>query len=775
MIGRAVARKVVNKGSSLSLRVLLDKHICINILGEGNRRNNQNVHSHSVENNSQCSKTSILNAFKLFEEKCTIPFIARYRRAQTGNADSVTLTKWLEVYGSFEKLQDRKKKMMEELSKRNDGSLTQSLKQSILESSTLTDLEDIYLPYRRARCTKAETARKAGLEPLALQCFQQKCDDAEITNQIKKISRKIKKSEQDCLQMLTDLIAEKLSEDAAVRSDLRDFVLSQGMFKCSVKKSTKLDRDGPSSKKRKHQNDGGGKRHGDAVGTYDFYDKKMCAFRHVKHHQVLAIERGAKDGALSVSVQFLRSNSTDDKEKQMRYLRNRIRSIANKTFVKNKRCRKRERLIDNSAEESWKRLIRPALVRETRKKLREDAHADAIECFANNVKSLLMQPTRRSHNVLGCDPGFRFGCKLATVDNQGSMLQTATIWPVLSSYRKKRHKGDSSRSNPDPEETILRMIKEDSVSLIALGNGTASKDMESWLLEVLKRKKLNIPCAVVNEAGASVYSTSDEAREEFGSLDPLAIGAISIARRLQNPLSELVKVPPASLGVGMYQHDISQKALEKRLDTVVSTVVSNVGVDVNTASVALLRHISGLNKKTAMGIYQHARKKGRFRNRQDLKNVTGIGPKSFEQAAGFLKIIGGNEKLDETSVHPESYSLARKVLRDSSYKSDLKEENDIIKQIQFFLKNKQYDPRGKAGTIINSGPKDIRELKVGSKIRGTVTNCTNFGAFLDIGVGTSALLHNSQIGKAPVSIGNVLDLIVLKVDVGRERIGVKVA
>ena len=827
------------------------------------------IQFHYKENLGQ--RRYILNTFKLYQEKATIPFIARYRRALTNNADANLLTIWYESYELYEQVQDRKHKMIEELKRRDEGSnqsssstnnkysassssrnkiLTPQLKKDILDSWTIQALDDLWLPFRTTRCTKAEEATKLGLKPLAMKCFHQECDDMYINNLIKKLRLSLKPDK--IHEMIAHIIAGQFNEMSNIRKELRAFVNRQGQFHVSLKKESSKSSSNNAFKSGNKRKRGGGNDSKKKLGVYDNYDNWKCLFKYVKHHQILAIERGVKEKILSLTIHFeggsggvgsknkgkndnnrKKLNITERKNKMIRYLVSQMRNLARcpyQNHFKNNKCYIREKIIDAACEDAWKRLLRPSLIREVRKEMRDNAHKDAIRCFANNVKNLLMTKPYYGHTVLGIDPGYRAGCKCAVVNKQGVVLDTTTIWPRFqqrsrnnnnygnNEKKKQRFNNNNnstsssssgnSSSNDNSERIVLQLIKKHQITLIALGNGTASREVEQWLSANILNRHNDLSYVIVNEAGASVYSTSKEAQNEFGKLDPLAIGSIALARRVQNPLSELVKVPPQSLGVGMYQHDLSPKDLEKHLDQVVSIVVSDIGVDVNNASVSLLRRIAGLNRKTASAIFEYVRKNQKFKSRTDLLNVSGIGPKTYEQCIGFLKIFDGNNYLDATNIHPESYKLTENlckligvdILRSTS--NDVKKKKKKIKsilssnhgianilnrlpqhvdketciQILKTLEKPNYDPRENVRQQqLRQGPKTIESLKVKSTISGTVQNVAPFGAFVDIGIGISALLHNSKMSKEDkknVGVGYVLEVEILSIDFSRKRISV---
>ncbi len=803
-------------------------------------------------NDQPSQQRYILNTFKLFQEKATIPFIARYRRALTNNADANLLGIWFESYEVYEQVQDKKYKMIQELQKRDDKGnkssssfngnassstkiLTPQLKKSILNAWTTQILDDLWLPFRTTRCTKAEEATKFGLKPLAIKCFKQECDDFYINDAIKKLRLSVERDK--AYEMIAHIVATKFNEMSNIRKELRSFVKRQGQFHVSLKKGSpgeKMDRGNSHKRKR------GGDSHNHVCkntnkhGIYDNYHNWKCLFENVKPHQLLAIERGVKEKVLSLTIHFeggSRSNShkrnnkktltvAERKNKMMRYLVSLIRKHANCSYqnhFKNNKCYAREKIIDAACEDAWKRLLRPSLIREVRKDLRAKAHKDAIKCFARNVKNLLMTKPYYGHTVLSIDPGYRAGCKCAVVNKQGVVLNTTTIWPKFQQRGYNNTNNKKSRLNPSSSSSIsrdgnsnhnksksilLKLIQKHQVTLIALGNGTASRKVEQWLSANILNCRDAVPkelsYIVVDEAGASVYSTSKEAQSEFGNLDPLAIGSITLARRVQNPLSELVKVPPQSLGVGMYQHDLSPKDLEKHLDQVVSIVVSDVGIDVNNASISLLRRIAGLNRKTATAIFDYVRNVTKLKSRRDILNISGIGPKTYEQAVGFLKIYGGKCYLDETNIHPESYQLtynicemyniqfggknsmaqASKILSSKSEIEKIKfkfkvQSEEEIRLILKTLGKPNADPReNKAQQVLRKGPKTVDSLEVHSVLTGTVKNVANFGAFVDIGVGVDGLLHNSKMSnnlKNTISVGDVLHVEILSVELGNRK------
>jgi uncharacterized protein len=799
-------------------------------------------------------------------EDCTVPFVVRYRQEATGGAQGAAVGAWLLSFRDFQALRKKARAAVAELEARADGSLTPGLRQKFHACASLQELEDLWLPFRKERSSRAQKAAALQLEPVARRVWSQAgggkeggggnegggggSSDSWLYRAARDAVAREENlhSQEDVFAGVVDILANFFSQRPEVRVNLRRLVWSNGMMRGKLKKTATASGTGKPTKAAagKHSsssNHGRGKK----TGVYDFYDDWSCNLRSVRPHQTLALERGAREKALTVTIKIRPLNDNrgghssygsssspeTPAERLRRYVVRQIRSAAGVPFHKDKSRRRCERLLDEAAAEAWTRLVRPALFREARKSLMDNAEKHAISCFASNLSSLLLQPPLPAarpdsaksvamRTVLGVDPGFRAGCKLAAVDAQGRVLDTCTVYPH-----------PPRRRTAEAHDVMKRLCMKHGIGLIAIGNGTASRETEALIADMIARWRTgsgapsssssssssstsstttNVPqYANVNEAGASVYSTSTSASKEFGAnADPLAIGAVSIARRLQDPLSELVKIPPQSIGVGMYQHDVSEKKLADRLEQVVSNVVSDVGVRANSASLDVLRHVSGLNASRAKKIHAHVRASGPLECRKDILKIAGIGKRTYEQCAGFLRIAGGSCPLDNTNVHPESYDVARAVLglagctefslvvsssnslsKSSAVSAKLGALTDAqlsrvadaegvslqrVCETRDFLKKPGAlsDPRrGLPGAVMRSGPMGMSELRVGMVLPGTVRSLTSFGAFVDIGVGQDGLLHSKQIERstsAMVGAGSTLNVTVLAVDPQRKRI-----
>ena len=780
-------------------------------------------------------------------DDCTIPFVVRYRQEATGGASGTTVGEWLDSFRQFQDLKKRCDAAISELEKREDTSLTTSLRSKFNSCASVQEFEDLWLPFRKERSSRAQKAAAMQLEPIALRIWSQSRDfenGIEDRSLLKEAKHAILRepdlrNQGDFFAAVNDILAHLYSTNPDVRGRLRKIVWSNGVMHSKLRESSASTKKKLSAKvKKKTSNNKHGKGRS-KVGVYDFYDDFGCNLRSLLPHQTLALERGAREKVLTVTIKIRplssrheqnsssRSSSSETPEQRLRrYIVRQMRHSARIPFQKGASRRQCEKMLDEAAADAWSRLVRPALFREARKKLIEIAEVHAISCFASNLSSILLQPplppaqpgntkSVAMRTVLGIDPGFRAGCKLAVVDAQGRVLETCTIYPHPPQNNVKKS-----------SSVIQSLCAKHGVGLIAIGNGTASRETEALIGDIIshwatvnrtkstssfERPSTIIPqYSIVNEAGASVYSTSASASKEFGTnADPLAIGAVSIARRLQDPLSELVKIPPQSIGVGMYQHDVSEKRLTERLQQVVSNVVSDVGVRVNSASLDLLQHVSGLNVSRAKKIYEHVRKLGPLRCRDEILKVSGIGEKTYKLCAGFLRISGGTCPLDNTNVHPESYTIARKALHlvgcdefslvvptsGSSTRIDLAAKLSSLSEeqlstvadsegvslrhvqdiINFLTKpGALSDPRrGLPGAIVRSGPMNLSELRVGMKLPGTIRTVTSFGAFIDIGVGQDGLLHSKQIEKSKNSLvgaGSSVIVCVLDVDLNRKRI-----
>ena len=690
----------------------------------------------------------VSNVLTMMAEGCTIPFIARYRKELHGSMDDTSLRKLEERAAYLKNLDERKETIRKAIEEQ--GKLTEEISKAIDEAMTLAVLEDIYRPYKQKRKTRASVAKEKGLEPLSVFLMIQGKDDPLKEAEKYIDDEKGVETAEDALQGAMDIIAESVSDDADHRAALRKHVKANAEF---------------GSKAAKEE---------DSVYRqyYDFSQK----LSRVKGYQILAINRGEKEGFLKVTVD-------PDHEKAKEILQKRV-------GIKNSPA---EPYLKSACDDSYTRLIWPSLEREFRSKLTEMACDGAIDNFALNLKPLLMQPPVKGKVTMGLDPGYAHGCKVAVVDGTGKVLDTAVVYPTFSDAKKEA-----------AIETLSKLIKKHQVEHIAIGNGTASRETESMTAEMLNRLHGGQSYAIVNEAGASVYSASKLGAEEFPEYDVNIRSAISIARRLQDPLAELVKIDPMSIGVGQYQHDMPAAQLEAALNGVVEDCVNSVGVDINSASPALLTRVSGLTNTTAKNIVKYREENGPFQSRKEILKVPKIGPKAFEQCAGFLRVPESRELLDNTGVHPESYAAAEKLLRLCEYsKEDVTAHkvSDIDKRIAqkgkketaeacgigvptlldmtSELKRPGRDPREDLPPVVlRKDVLDITDLKPGMKMKGTVRNVIDFGAFVDIGVHQDGLVHISQLCdryvKHPsevVTVGDIVEVTVLSVDVEKHKIG----
>ncbi len=682
---------------------------------------------------------------KLIDEGNTIPFIARYRKEVTGNLSDEVLRK-LDVRLTYlRKLEKRK----EEISKTIDeqGKLSPELKASIERASSLQEVEDLYLPFKKKKTTRASIARDKGLEPLAQLIFDQEATAEEITAAaLTYINTDLDiETVADALQLARDIIAEWISDKASYRGAIRKMTLKNGKIRSRLIK---------------------GKESPELEMYYEYEE----AISGIKDHRILALNRGEKRKVLNVKI-LPPVELIDD------YLKSQI--------IKNPQADQ----VQMALEDAYTRLIGPAIEREIRTLLKERAEEGAIRMFALNLKKLLLQPPFKDKIVMGFDPAFRTGCKIAVLDELGKVLDTATIYPMFG-------KGQGQKA----ERELLALIEKHQVEIIAIGNGTASRESEQFVAQMIKKTSQPVSYIVVNEAGASVYSASELGTAEYPDINVSIRGAISIGGRLQDPLSELVKIDPKHIGVGQYQHDVNQKELEKILQATVEDVVNNVGVNVNRASPSLLAYVAGINKSVSQNIIDYRQQEGPFKNRKDLKKVKGLGAKAFEQCAGFLRIDDGDNILDNTGVHPESYGPAEKLLKicqiDKEALADGQQEwlttfsysnmagelgigiptlYDIVKE----LKKPGRDPRESAPKPhLRSDVLEMKDLSVGMELIGTVRNVIDFGAFVDIGVHQDGLVHLSQITdryiKHPseaVSLGDIVSVKVISLDLERKRIG----
>lgn len=667
---------------------------------------------------------------KLIDEGNTIPFIARYRKEVTGSLNDEILRNFYERLNYLRALEEKKEQVLKSIEEQ--GLLTPELKEAILNAQTQVLVDDLYRPYRPKRKTRASVAKEKGLLPLA-QIIRLQMINTPIEEEAKKYvdPEKDVNDVASAIQGAMDIIAEEISDCADYRGYIRRVTFEEGTLLSKAK--TK-----------------------DTESVYEMYYDFEEPLKKLAGHRVLAINRGEKEKILTVKI-----NAPEDKI--LLYLDKQVILKDNKYTSP---------ILSEAAKDAYERLIAPAIEREIRNELSEKAEDGAIVVFSKNLKQLLMQPPIADQVVLGWDPAFRTGCKLAVVDATGKVLTTTVIYPTAPQNKVAEAK-----------DVLKKIIKKYGVTLISVGNGTASRESEQIIAELLREIDEDVKYVIVNEAGASVYSASKLATEEFPEFDVGQRSAASIARRLQDPLSELVKIDPKSIGVGQYQHDMDQKKLDESLTGVVEECVNSVGIDLNTASFSLLGYISGISKPIAKNIVSYREEHGKFKNRAELLKVPKLGPKAYEQCAGFLRITDGDEMLDRTAVHPESYEVARKVSQMvvTDVEKTAKELGvgaitleDILKE----LKKPMRDPREEMPSpILKSEVMEMSDLKEGMRLKGTVRNVIDFGAFVDIGVHQDGLVHISQMSdkyiKHPlevVSVGDVVEVSVLSVDVDKKRI-----
>ena len=695
-------------------------------------------------------KWQVEAAVKLIDEGNTIPFISRYRKEATGSLNDEQLRNLSERLTYLRNLEEKKNQVLGSIEEQ--GKLTPELKKQILDAQTLVVVEDLYRPYRPKRRTRATIAKEKGLEPLAdiiaLQITEKSLEEeaAAFVSPEKEVE-----TVQDAINGAKDILAERISDEADYRIFIRNLTMDKGTLAAVAKNP-------------------------EESSVYEMYYEFEEPLKKLAGHRVLAINRGEKEKFLTVKIQA-------PEEDILRYLEKKTISRENPVTTP---------VLADAVQDSYRRLIAPAIEREIRSDLTEKAEDGAISVFGKNLEQLLMQPPIAGQVVLGWDPAFRTGCKLAVVDATGKVLDTTVIYPTAPTTDAKIRAA---------KETLKKLIKKYNITLFSLGNGTASRESEQIIVELLKEIPEKVQYVITNEAGASVYSASKLATEEFPNFDVGQRSAASIARRLQDPLAELVKIDPKSIGVGQYQHDMNQKKLGEALTGVVEDCVNKVGVDLNTASASLLEYISGISKTIARNIVTYREENGRFASRRELLKVAKLGPKAFEQCAGFMRITGGSNPLDATSVHPESYDAATKLLEKLGYQpSDitagrlsgisrqvkdygvLSKEletgeitlQDIVKE----LEKPARDPRDEMPRpILRTDVLDMKDLKEGMILKGTVRNVIDFGCFVDIGVHQDGLVHISEICdkyiKHPleaVSVGDVVDVRVLGVDLKKKRI-----
>ena len=678
----------------------------------------------------------------LFEEGATVPFIARYRKEVTGSLDEVVITTIRERLAQLEELDSRRETILKSMEER--GQLTDELKGKILSAETMAALEDIYLPFKPKRRTRAMVAKEKGLEPLAQRIFSQEEMDpvAEATAFVD--PGKGVDSAEDALAGARDIIAEWVNEDQEARVRMRSLFGEKGVFRSKVIPEKEVE----------------------GIKYKDYFDWEEPVAK-APSHRILAMRRGENEGFLTLRVMPPEDEAL---------------SILVALFVKGEGLASQQ--VKTAVNDSYKRLLGPSMETEIRLETKKRADEEAIRVFAENLRQLLLAPPLGQKNVLGIDPGFRTGCKVVCLDRQGKLVHTDTLYPH-----------QSERATSEASKKIVDLCKQFEVEAIAIGNGTAGRETEAFVrsLDLLR----SIPVVMVNESGASIYSASEAAREEFPDQDVTVRGSVSIGRRLTDPLAELVKIDPKSIGVGQYQHDVDQGALKRSLDDVVISCVNGVGVEVNTASKQLLTYVSGLGPHLAKGIVEYRNQNGPFRSREALRKVPRLGPKAFEQAAGFLRIRDGGNPLDASAVHPESYSIVDSMARDLGCSMmDLMREEGLRKRIEITkyvtekvglptlndimaeLSKPGRDPREQFESVqFAEGVKEIGDVRPGMKLPGVVTNITAFGVFVDIGVHQDGLIHISELSnrfvKNPTEVVKVHQKVmvtVLDVDLQRRRI-----
>jgi len=693
---------------------------------------------------------SVSNVLDLLNEGSTIPFIARYRKERTGSLDEVKIQEIKTISDYFKELNLRKETIIKAITEQ--GKVTQELEEQINSCTNKQILEDLYLPYKKKKQTRAMIAIAKGLEPLANIIFEQKpCNVSKpaLFNQYISEEKGVTTIE-EVLQGALDIIAEKISDNANYRKWIRVHTQNIGQVVTKVKKEFK-----------------------DKETKYEMYYDFSESLKKASAHRILAIRRASVEKVIAYSIAVDDNTCLD-------YLIKNVILSKNTIFYAE---------LVQAITDSFKRLIFPSIENECFNEKLLVAEAESIQVFAKNLQNLLLAPPAGLHSILAIDPGFRTGCKVAVIDNTGTYQESIAIYPTAPHHKEK-----------ESAETLLKLVSKYKVAFIAIGNGTASKETDQFVNRMIKDNKLDAKAVIVNESGASIYSASELAREEFPNLDITIRGAISIARRLQDPLSELIKIDPKSIGVGQYQHDVNQKELKKSLDFIVEYCVNFVGVNLNTASYSLLAHVSGIGPVLAKSITEYRAKITSFKNRKELKQVPKLGPKAFEQCAGFLRIPSSTELLDNTAIHPETYLIVKKMAKTLTCtidaiiaepsiidKLDLNEfvSESIglptLKDIVSELKKPGIDPREKfTYATFDEGVNEISDLSPGQKLEGIVTNVTNFGAFVDIGVHQDGLIHISKLSntfvKDPndiVVVGQTVTVQVLEVDVNRKRISLE--
>lgn len=708
-----------------------------------------NLINQTIANELQIKLSQVENTVKLIDEGNTIPFIARYRKEVTGGLSDEVLRNFGERLSYLRNLESRKEEVKKNIEEQ--GKLTEEIEKDLQKAVTLAEVEDIYRPYKQKKKTRATVAKAKGLEPLAEVIWEQK-----ETKKIEEIAREYISEEKDvktteeAIQGALDILAERIADSAKYRKQIKRVIYFEGMIETKAAKEEKS-----------------------AYDMYYHYQEKISS---MPSHRTLAVNRGEKE-------EFLKVKITKPEEKIIKKIEEDV--IKGKTQY--------TEMLKTTIEDSWKRLMEPSLDREIRADLTERAEEKAIRVFGKNATQLLLGSPMKGLTVMGFDPAYRTGCKIAVIDETGKVLDTATVYPTAPQNDVEGAK-----------KTLLQLIEKDKVDMISIGNGTASRESELFVSDMLKETKRDVHYTIVSEAGASVYSASKLATEEYPDINVSIRGAISIARRLQDPLAELVKIDPKAIGVGQYQHDVNQKRLAESLNGVVEDAVNKVGVDVNTATAPLLSYVAGLNKTISKNIVKYRDENGKFENRKELLKVPKLGKVAYEQCAGFIRIFDGNNPLEITAVHPESYEKAEQLLKEIGYqKEDLKEKEKLEKirekladvnqkemakklEIGEMTLSDMIDELSKPGRdpredmpkpILRQDVLKFEDLKEGMLLTGTVRNITDFGAFVDVGVKHDGLVHISEMSdkfvKNPsdiVAIGDIVKVKVIGIDADRQKV-----
>lgn len=698
----------------------------------------------------------IENTMKLLDEGATVPFVSRYRKEATGNLDEIQISEILEAVQYLRNLQKRKEEVLRLIEEQ--GKLTEELSLDIQKAEKLQEVEDLYFPYRKKKKTKADVAIEKGLEPFSEFFFHAKSIE-ELEEKAKEFLTEEVPSIEEAMEGAQLILAQKIAEKAEHRERIRGILLKYGRM------------DSKESKKAKEL---------DEKKVYVDYYGYSEALSKIPSHRILAVNRGEKEGILSVGLHFEEKEQTN------------VHEILLKSFPKEEKLKT---LFESIVKDALDRLLFPGVERDARNILTDRAEEEAILIFQENLKNLLLQAPLKEKTILALDPGYRTGCKVAVLDKHGFYQMKDVFFLVEGMHHEKQLE--------QAKKKILQYIKNYGIDLVVIGNGTASRETESFVAKIIREEKLPVRYLIANEAGASVYSASKLAAEEFPDLDVTVRGAISIGRRIQDPLAELVKIDPKSIGVGMYQHDVNQARLDESLEQVITTVVNNVGANLNTASWALLSHISGIKKTVAKNIVEYRKENGNFKERETLLKIKGLGPKAYEQMAGFLVIPNGKNILDNTIIHPESYKIAEKILEEigfslEEYDKNLAEAREKLKSFSMESFTKKYgfgfettkdiyealqkdrrDPRDDfEKPLLKSDILNMNNLEIGMELEGTVRNVVKFGAFIDIGLKNDALLHISEISNQFVSdpskvlsVGQIVKVRIKEIDKERGRVG----